>query len=143
MKILLSKEEYEKKIVNKYSDAQCFTNHAGHEKEHFLNSLKMSSRGRLGLDSYLNSSDAQKFKHVLVSAKHFSNHVNNKNKKRFWFIKKFKHVPTIASPSQMFLMGFYIETIKVQRKPPKARIFQEDQLEAFKKQDIITIIKFG
>ena len=28
----------------------------------------------------------------------------NKNEKRFWFIKKIKHVPLIASPSLMFLM---------------------------------------
>ena len=29
----------------------------------------------------------------------------NKNEKRFWFFKKLNHVPLIASPSQMFLMG--------------------------------------
>ena len=53
---------------------------------------------------FLNCSDAQKFKHVLVCAIHFSDHVINKNEKRFLLIKKLKHVPLIASPSQMFLM---------------------------------------
>ena len=54
---------------------------------------------------FLNRSDAQKFKLVLVCSLHFSNYVINKNEKRFWFIKKLKHVPLNASPSQMFLMG--------------------------------------
>ena len=50
--------------------------------------------------------DAQEFKHVLVCAIHFSEHVINKNEKLFLLIKKLKHVPLIASPSQMFLKGF-------------------------------------
>ena len=54
---------------------------------------------------FLNCSDAQEFKLVLVCALHFSDHVINKNEKRFLLIKKLKHVPLIASPSQMFLMG--------------------------------------
>ena len=37
MEIQLLKDEYDKKIVNKYSVPWCFTNHAGHEKEHFFN----------------------------------------------------------------------------------------------------------
>ena len=59
---------------------------------------------RKTLLGFLNCSDAQEFKHVLVCALHFSDHVINKNEKRFWFIKKLKHVPLIASPSQMIPM---------------------------------------
>ena len=59
---------------------------------------------RKTLLGFLNCSDAQEFKHVLVCAIHFSEHVINKNEKRFWLFKKLKHVPLIASPSQMFLM---------------------------------------
>ena len=48
---------------------------------------------------FLNRSDAQEFKHVLVFAIHFSEHVINKNEKLFLLIKKLKHVPLIASSS--------------------------------------------
>ena len=50
--------------------------------------------------------DAQEFKHVLACATHFSVHVINKKEMLFLFIKKLKHVPLIASPSQMFLKKF-------------------------------------
>ena len=36
MKIQLLKEEYEKKMVNKYSVPWCFANHAGHDKGAFF-----------------------------------------------------------------------------------------------------------
>ena len=107
-------------------------------KEHFFQ-FPEDEQHRKTLLRFLNRSDAQEFKLVLVCAKHFSDHVINKNEKRLWFIKTLKHVPWIASPSQMFWRG---SRDKVQRKPPMARIFQEDQLEAFKKLDSITI-KFG
>ena len=46
---------------------------------------------------------------------------------RFLFIKKWKHVPLIAHLPNV--SDGVLEIIKVQREPPKARIFQEDQLE--------------
>ena len=39
---------------------------------------------------FLNRSDAQEFKHVLVFAKHFSDHVINKNEKRFLVYQEIK-----------------------------------------------------
>ena len=77
-----------------------------------------------------------RIQHVLVYAIHFSDQVINKNEKRFWFINKLKHVPLIASPIKCF--WWCLEIIKVQRKSPKARIFQEDHLEEFKKSNTIT-----
>ena len=205
----LSKEEYEKKMVNNYSVPWCFTNHAGHKKGAFfpfpvdeqqrksllrflnrsdahrviiLNSgsifafqwrefspplssahwllqcyhrqkrdrRRCNSRGippqppatraisqwarslewrhavtlpnlvenicssfflfycegMLSLVALWLCGDAQEFKHVLVCDIHFSEHLINKNEKLFLLIKKLKHVPLIASPSQMFLKGF-------------------------------------
>ena len=77
-----------------------------------------------------------RIQHVLVYTIHFSDQVINKNEKRFWFINKLKHVPLIASPIKCF--WWCLEIIKVQRKSPKARIFQEDHLEEFKKSNTIT-----
>ena len=107
MEIQLLKKEYEKKMVNKYNVPWCFTNHAGHEKEHFFFKFPDDEQRRNTLLRFLNRSDAQEFKHVLIFALHFSDHVINKNEKRFWFTEKLKHDPLIASPSQMFLKGFY------------------------------------
>ena len=76
-------------------------------------------------------------KHVLVCAIHFSDHVINKNEKRFLLIKKLKHVPLIASPSQMFLMVSR-DNQSTAKTSTKARIFKKDQLEAFKKSNTIT-----
>ena len=92
-------------MVKKYSVPWCFTNHAGHEKDHFFQFPEDEQQMKTLL-RFLNRSDAQEFKQVLVCAKHFSDNVINKNEKRFWFIKKLKHVPLIASSSQMFLIGF-------------------------------------
>ena len=86
---------------------------------------------------FLNRSDAQEFKHVLVFAIHFSDHVINKNEKRFLLIKKLKHVHLIASPSQMFLMVSR-DNQSSAKTSTKARIFQEDQLEEFKNPNTIT-----
>ena len=90
---------------------------------------------------FLNCSDAQEFKHVLVCAMHFSEHVINKNEKRFLLIKKFKHVPLIASPSKCFWWGSWDNqsTVKISTK---ARIFKEDQLEEFKKSNTITSLDY-
>ena len=103
MEIQLLKKEYDMKIVNKYSVPWCFTNNAGHKKEHFFQ-FPEDEQLRKILLRFLNFSDDLEFKHVLVCAIHFSDHMINKNEKQFWFIKKLKHVPLIASP-QMFLMG--------------------------------------
>ena len=92
-------------MVKKYSVPWCFTNHAGHEKEHFFQFPEYEQQKKTLL-RFLNRSDAQEFKQVSVCAIHFSDNVINKNEKRFWFIKKLKHVPLIASSSQMFLIGF-------------------------------------
>ena len=53
---------------------------------------------RKTLLKFLNRSDAQEFKHVLVCViKSFSDHVINKNEKRFWSIKKLKHfIPVVT-----------------------------------------------
>ena len=123
----------------------------------------MSSRGRLLL-RFLNRSDAQEFKHVLICIKRFSEHVINRNENQFWFIKKLKHfIPVVIAEALMWtealMLKFIIKELwccplhllkrfwldsrdNVQRKPPKARIFQEDKLDEFEKPDIITI-KFG
>ena len=96
---------------------------------------------RKTLLGFLNRSDAQEFKHVLVCAIHFSDHVINKNEKRFLLIKKLKHVPLIASPSQMFLMVSR-DNQSSAKTSTKARIFQEDQLEEFKKSNTITSLDY-
>ena len=96
---------------------------------------------RKTLLGFLNCSDAQEFKHVLVSVIRFSDHVINKNEKRFWFIKKLKHVPLIASPSQMFLMVSR-DNQSTAKTATKARIFKEDQLEEFKKSNTITSLDY-
>ena len=80
-------------------------------------------------------------KHVLVCAMHFSDQVINKNEKRFLLIKKLKHVPLIASPSQMFLMGSR-DNQSTAKTSTKARIFQDDQLEEFKKSNTITSLDY-
>ena len=79
-------------------------------KEHFLNSLKMSSRGRLSLDSQITV--------ILVYQE-----IKTRSIDRFSFSNVSDGV---------------LETIKVQRKPPKIRIFQGDQLKEFKKTNSIT-----
>ena len=136
----LLKKEYDKKIVNKYSVPWCFTNHDGHEKEHFFQ-FPEDEQQRKTLLKFLNCSDAQEFKHVLVCAIHFSDHVINKNEKRFLLIKKLKHVPLIVSPSQMFLMGLW-DNQSTAKTYTKARIFKEDQLEEFKKSNSITSLDY-
>ena len=88
MKIQLLKEEYEKKWSTNTAFPDASQTMQDARKEHFLNSLKMSSRGRLL--RFLNRSDAQEFEHVLVCVKRFSDHVISKNEKRFCFIKKLK-----------------------------------------------------
>ena len=79
----------------------CSTEHQTHTAlQTHVNMCVASSKSAF---RFLNRSNAQEFKHVLVCTKHFSDHAIKKNEKQFWLIKKIKHVPFIASPSQMLV----------------------------------------
>ena len=65
----------------------------------------------------------------------------NKNEKLFWFIKKLK-TRSLDRFTFSNVSDGVLEIIKVQRKPPKTRIFQEDQLEEFKKSNTITSLDY-
>ena len=97
----------------------------------------MSSGGTLL--GFPNRSDAQEFKHVLVCAMHFSNHVIKRGA-----ILIYRENKALSFDRFTFsnVSDGALESIKLQRKPPKVRIYQEDQLESFKKPDSIKI-KFG
>ena len=70
MKIQLLKEKYEKKMVNKYSVPRCFTNQTGHEKGTLFEFPEDEQQRKTWL-RFLNWSDAQEFKHVLLCPKPF------------------------------------------------------------------------
>lgn len=125
-------------MVNKCSVPGCFSNHAGHEKEAVFELPEDEQQRKLWL-RFINCSDVKELKHVFVCAKHFSDDVIKRNEKRCRLIKQLKPVPTIIPPSQDIInvSEAVLGTIKNPRKPPKVRIFQDDQLTEFKKQDSI------
>ena len=125
-------------MVNKCSVPGCFSNHAGHEKETVFALPEDGQQRNLWL-RFITRSDVEEFKHIFVCAKHFSEDVIKKNEKRCRLIKQLNPVPTIVPPRQNIsnVSEAVLRTIKPTRKPPKARIYQEDQLPDFKKQDSI------
>lgn len=128
-------------MVNKCSIVGCFTNYSGYDKGTVF-SLPQDEIQRQQWIKFVNRKDHSSMK-IFVCFKHFRKDVLAKTSKGVKLITNLNPVPTIIPDSQKIVnlpSAAIMETIKTPRKPPKIRIFQEDQLGDFKKKDAITCL---
>ena len=129
-------------MVNKCSVIGCFTNYAGYDRGTVF-PLPKDTDQRSKWITFLNRNDHDSMPYVFICQKHFAPEVLCKTPTRVKLRSELKPVPTIVPDSQKIVnlpAAAIMETIKSARKPPKERIFQEDQLEKFRKKDSIACL---
>ena len=121
-------------MVNKCSVFGCFTNHAGHDSGTVfgLKSLNDAEQRNKWI-KFINRQDLNSDGSVFVCEKHFEEKFMKRNEKQPRLLKNLLPVPTIHPA------GVYDErpscmptTPKAARKPPTQRVFQNDEMAAYK-----------
>ena len=121
-------------MVNKCSVFGCFTNHSGHEAGTVfgLKSLKDQDQKAKWI-KFINRRDINVDGCVFVCEKHFEERFMRRNEKQPRLIKELLPVPTIHPA------GVYDEkpsciptTPTASRKPPTQRVYQQDEMAAYK-----------
>ena len=129
-------------MVNKCSVVGCFVNYSGYEKGTVF-PLPEEEHQRQQWIKFLHRSNIDSLKHVYICYKHFSEDVLSRTPKRIKLLHHLKPVPTVIPKSQKIVNlppAAVFETLKTPRKPPKERIFREDEMRKFKKKDEINSI---
>ena len=123
-------------MFNKCSVYGCYTNFDGHERATVfgLNSLNSHPELRENWFRFINRNDLQRdSKSIFICIKHFEEKYIKQNKARPRLIMELNPIPTILQEEIYSKKPSCLPTVPVEcRKPPKERVYQEDQLEKFK-----------
>ena len=115
----------------------CFTNFKGHPTGtvfEFTKDVDLKPIWRKFLNRQ--AQDVDQLKTIFVCEKHFEEKYVHRNAKYPRLLKHLKPIPTIP-PDGLREIPSLQPSVHTLRKAPKQRIFQEDELETFKKQDEI------
>ena len=126
-------------VVNKCSFIGCFANYEIHDRDTVF-PLPDDVEQRAKCIKFLNGKDYSSLKHVFICYKHLIKEVFLNTPELVKLNAALKPVPTIFPPSykvQNLPPPPVLESITNARKSPKMTICQEDELEKFRKHDII------
>ena len=93
---------------------------------------------------FLHRPDSTNLKNIFICNKHFTPYVIVKTPKRLKLLHEMKPVPTIIPEVQKTVnlpSIAVLDTLKTPRKPPKVRVFYEDDYTKFKATDEITTLE--
>ena len=119
-------------MPNKCTIRGCLTNYNGHEKGSVFLLPKDDEVQRKQWLKFLNFEYADSLKAIYVCYKHFEPRFLLNAKMGLKLNKKMRPVPTIIPKDQKSSSSppkAILETISPPRKPPKIRVFQEDELK--------------
>lgn len=128
-------------MPNKCTIRGCLTNYNGHEKGSVFLLPKDDDVQRKQWLKFLNFEYADSLKAIYICYKHFEPRFLLNAKMGLILNKKMRPVPTLIPKDQKSNSSppkAILETISAPRKPPKMRVFQEDELSRFKKLDAIS-----
>ena len=121
----------------------CLTNYKAHEDGSVFVLPKIEAQRSQWL-RFLNWKPADSLKNVFICYKHFEPKFLEPSKKGVKLKRNMNPVPTLIpddQPSNNAPPTAILETITCPRKPPRQRIFQEDQLKKFKNSDNIKSVE--
>ena len=124
-------------MVNKCNVFGCFTNFPKHDPG-VVCGLPKEEELRERWLKFINRSDLDKnSSYIFVCQKHFEPRFLNRGGERVRLIKKLNPVPTIYPDGRQKETPSLQKSLPSFRRSPKVRVFQEDQLNKFQKEDEI------
>ena len=121
-------------MVNKFSVFGCSTNYSGYDTGTVFPLPKAEDQKKQSLE-FLHPPDTTTLKNIFICYKHFTSDVIVKTPKRLKLLHEMKPVPTIIPESQITVnlpSTAVFDILKTPRKPPKVRVFHEDEYTKFK-----------
>ena len=122
---------------------RCSTNYSGYDTGTVFPLPKAEDQKKQWLN-FLHRPDATNLKNIFICYKHFTPYVIVKTPKCLKLLHEMKPVPTIIPESQKTVnlpSIAVLDTLKTPQKPPKVRVFHEDEYTKFKATDEITTLE--
>ena len=129
-------------MVYKCCVVDCRSDYTGEERTTVLSFPKEESLRKIWI-KFVNRKDWEPTPSSFICIKHFEEkyYRKSKNNKRYHLIKALKPVPTIFNPniqtSECSSSSRIISPVTVPRRPPRKRIYQDDQYQSFMNYDFI------
>ena len=127
-------------MVNKCSEIGCSTDYSGYDTGTVF-PLPKAENQRKQWPKFLHRLDATSLKKIFICYKRFTPDIITKTPKRWKLLHEMKPVPTLIPESQKTVnlpSTAVLGILKTPRKPPKNRVFHEDEYTKFKATNEIT-----